>query len=157
MSLQATHWAIQAPNQSLHPSLSPRQCGRVGVTTGGTPADKTGRLSPILIPNHSRDKASCPWHVHPSVAAERTSNSKLPPAHWDIGALTGTYCTSRQAEAPGDEAYISTLSHDNSSHIKSYWLIKRSAWQNDLCSMISGRRIIEKHLKLTETPKTWKL
>lgn len=99
---------------------------------GGQPTDKTGCLSPNLIPNHSGDKASCLWHVHPSVAIERTSNRKLPPAHWDTGALTGTYCASRQAKARGDEAYISTLSQDNSSHIKSCWLIKRSAWQNDL-------------------------
>lgn len=99
------------------PLTSPvRACGR---DYGGQPTDKTGCLSPILIPNHSRDKASCPWHVHPSVATEQTSNSKLPPAHRDTRALTGTYCTSRQAEAHGDEAYISSLSHDNSPHIKS--------------------------------------
>lgn len=99
---------------------------------GGQPTDKTGCLSPILIPNHSGDKASCLWHVLPSVAIERTSNHKLPPAHWDTGALAGTYCASRQAKAGGDEAYISTLSQDSSSHIKSCWLMKRSAWQNDL-------------------------
>lgn len=151
--------SVTASNPLSHPgtqSVPPSQplCGRV---YGRKPTDKTGCLSPILIPNHSRDKASCPWHVHPSVAAERTSNIKVPPARWDTRALTGTYCTSRQAEAHGGEAYISTLSRDNSSHIKSCWLIKRSAWQNDLCSMISGSRNIEKHLKLTETPKTWKL
>lgn len=55
--------------------------GACGCDYGGQPTDKTGCLSPILIPNHSRDNASCPWCTHTHLWPQRgplTANFHLP-------------------------------------------------------------------------------
>lgn len=57
---------------------------------------KPRALSPILIPNHSQDKASCPRHPSPTGHTEdvKQQTSTCPPRYRP--AQTGSHCMGRQ-------------------------------------------------------------
>lgn len=63
-------------------TLRPREGVWAGWAGTSQPI-RTGGLSPILIPNHSQDKASCPPRTSPAAATLKTSNttSTCPPRY----------------------------------------------------------------------------